>query len=156
MAPSPIPAGYTSVTPYLIVKDAARALDFYQQAFGAVELFRLADSSGKVGHAEMQVGNARFMLADEFPEMDVLGPQTRGGVTASILLYVEDVDTSFQKAVAAGAKIHRPLADQFYGDRSGTVVDPFGQQWTIASNREQVSPAEMQRRYEELMKGNSK
>lgn len=156
MALSPIPQGYHSVTPYLIVKDAARALEFYKQAFGAVELFRLADPTGKVGHAEMQFGDSRFMLADEFPEMNVLGPQTRGGVTASILLYVEDVDASFQKAVAAGAKIHRPLADQFYGDRSGTLLDPFGQQWTVASHKEEVSPAEMQRRYDEMMKGSSK
>jgi PhnB protein len=148
----PIPDGYYSITPYLIIKGAAQAIEFYKHAFGAVELFRLADPSGKVGHAEIKIGNSPVMMADEFPEMDILGPLTRGGVTGSILLYVEDVDARFQQAVAAGATIKRPLADQFYGDRSGTVTDPFGHQWTIATHKEEVSPEEMNRRYEEIMK----
>ena len=147
-----IPDGYHTATPYLIVRGAAQALDFYQAAFGATELYRLPDPSGRIGHAEIQIGDSRLMLADEFPEMGVRGPQSLNGTSVSILLYVEDVDARFQQAITAGATVTRPLKDQFYGDRSGTMTDPFGHQWTIATHKEDVSPEEMQTRYEAMMK----
>jgi PhnB protein len=146
MAAKPIPDGYTSVTPYLIVKGASRAIEFYNQAFGATELMRFADPGGKVGHAEIKIGNALIMLADEFPERDILGPESRGGTSVSFLLYVEDVDTQFDRTIAAGAKALRPVQDQFYGDRSGMVQDPFGHSWTIATHKEDLSLEELQRR----------
>ena len=147
-----IPDGYHTATPYLIVRGAAQALDFYEAAFGATELYRLPDPSGRIGHAEIQIGDSRLMLADEFPEMGVRGPQSLNGTSVSILLYVEDVDARFQQAITAGATVTRPLKDQFYGDRSGTMTDPFGHQWTIATHKEDVSPEEMQTRYEAMMK----
>jgi PhnB protein len=152
MAVKPIPDGYHSLTPYLIVKGAAPALDFYAKALGATELYRLADPSGKVGHAEMTVGDSHFMLADEFPEMGAVGPLAGTGHSVSFLLYVSDVDAAFARAVAAGAKAVRPVQDQFYGDRSGTLRDPFGHQWTLATHIEDVSPEEMQRRSAEMTK----
>jgi PhnB protein len=152
MAVKPIPDGYHTVTPYLVVKDAARALDFYKKAFGATELMRMADPSGKIGHAEIKIGNSPIMLADEFPDMGFRGPQSLGGTPVSILLYVEDVDSRFQQALAAGATTLKPLQDQFYGDRSGTVTDPFGHVWTIATHREDVPPEEMHKRMEAAMK----
>ena len=150
MSVKPIPDGYTTITPYLYIKGAARALDFYKNAFDAVELFRMADLAGRIGHAEIQIGNARIMLADEHPEMGVLSPLSLGGATSSILLYVENVDARFAQAVAAGGTALRPLADQFYGDRSGSLKDPFGHQWTIATHVEDVSPEEIQRRIEAM------
>jgi PhnB protein len=152
MAVKPIPDGYTTVTPYLYIRGAAKALEFYKQAFGARELFRLPGPDGKLGHAEMQIGNARIMMADEHPQMGARSPQMLGGVASSILLYVEDVDSRFQQAVAAGGKVVRPLTDQFYGDRSGTLEDPFGHVWTIATHKEDVSSAEMNKRMEAMMK----
>ena len=152
MAIKPIPEGHHTATPYLIVKGAARAIDFYKKAFGARELMRLAEPGGRVGHAEIQIGDSPIMLADEFPEMGILGPQSLGGSPVSILLYVEGVDTRFSQAIAAGAKVRRPVKDQFYGDRSGTLADPFGHVWTIATHREDVSAAEMQKRFEASMK----
>jgi PhnB protein len=152
MTVKPIPDGYSTATPYLIVKDAPRAIEFYKQAFGATELMRLAEPGGRVGHAEIQIGNARLMLADEFPEMGIRGPQALGGSPVTFLLYVEDVDARFRQAVAAGATVQRPLKDQFYGDRLGTVTDPFGHVWTIATHTEDVSPEEMEKRYEALQK----
>jgi len=152
MAAKPIPDGYHTATPYLIVRNGAKAIEFYQQAFGAVELFRMADPSGKVGHAEIKIGDSPIMLADEFPEMGAISPQTLGGVASSILLYVNDVDVSFPQAIAAGGTVKRPLADQFYGDRSGTLQDPFGHTWTIATHKEDIAPDEMQRRAEAMMK----
>jgi PhnB protein len=147
MAVQPIPNGYHTATPYLIVKGAAQAIDFYKQAFGAVELMRLADPSGKVGHAEIQIGDSPIMLADEHPEMGFRGPQALGGAAVSILLYVEDVDSRFSQAVAAGATVLRPVKDQFYGDRSGTLTDPFGHVWTIATHTEDVSAEEIEKRF---------
>ena len=152
MPVKPVPDGYSTVTPYLIVRDGAKALDFYKRAFGATELYRLAAPDGKVLHAEMQVGNARFMMADEVPQIGARSPQALGGSPVSILLYVPDVDARVQQATAAGAKIVRPVQDQFYGDRSGTLEDPFGHVWTVATHIEDVPPGEIQKRAEAMMK----
>jgi PhnB protein len=139
-----IPEGYHSITPYLIFKGAAAAIDFYKKAFEATELFRMPDASGtRIGHAELKIGDSHIMLADESPEMGYLSPQTLGGTPISILLYVEDVDRTVPRAVAAGAKLVRPIKDQFYGDRSGTLHDPFGHVWTIATHIKDVSLEEM-------------
>lgn len=150
MAVKPIPDGYHTVTPYLIVRGAAEALAFYTEAFGGVELFRMPMPGGRVGHAEVQLGDSRIMLADEFPEMGASSPQTIGGTAVHLCLYVPDADARFAKAVAAGAKVVRPLKDQFYGDRSGTVEDPFGHSWTIATHIEDVTPEEMDRRHQAM------
>jgi PhnB protein len=141
-----IPAGYHSVTPYLCVREAARALAFYRQAFGAREIMRLADASGRIAHAEMIIGNAPIMLADEFPDMDVRSPQAFGGSPVTIHLYVDDVDALADQAVAAGATVLMPVEDRFYGDRSGKLADPFGHVWMIATHKEDVPPEEIQRR----------
>lgn len=147
----PIPDGYHTATPYLIVKGAAQAIDYYKKAFGATELFRMADpSSGKVGHAEIKIGDSIIMLSDEHPEMGYKGPQSFGGTPVSIMLYVEDVDTVFNQAVAAGAKVQRPIEDKFYGDRSGSLDDPFGHCWHISTHKEDVPPEEMKKRAEKL------
>ena len=148
MAPQvkPVPDGYSNVTPYLVIKGAAAAIDFYKKAFGATELMRMPHPDGRIGHAELKFGDSHVMLADEFPEMNVVSPQTLGNSPVGLLLYVDDVDATFAKAVALGATVNKPLADQFYGDRTGTVVDPFGHKWTIATHKEDVSPEEMQRR----------
>ena len=145
MAVKPIPEGYTSVTPYLTVADAARALDFYRDAFGAQELFRLP-MNGKIGHAEIRIGNATVMLSDEWPEMQALGPNSRGGATSSFVIYTEDTDAAYRKAIAAGATADRAPADQPWGDRMGTVVDPFGHKWMLATHIEDVDPEELKRR----------
>lgn len=142
----PIPDGYGTVTPYLIVNGAARAIEFYKQAFGAQETFRMAGPDGRVGHAEIKIGNSHVMLADEHPEMNARGPQSFGGSPVSFVLYVADVDAQVERAVAAGAKLTRPVADQFYGDRTGGVEDPFGHAWYIATHVEDVPEDEMQRR----------
>jgi PhnB protein len=142
----PIPEGYHSVTPYLIIKGATQAIDFYKKAFGATELFRMPAPGGKIGHAEIKIGDSPIMLADEFPEMGHKSPQTLGGSPISIMIYVTDVDTVFKQAIAAGGKQQRPVKDQFYGDRSGTLEDPFGHVWHVATHKEDVSPEEMERR----------
>jgi PhnB protein len=147
MPAKPIPSGYHSITPHLIVHDAAGAIEFYQQAFGATELLRLSDGSGKVGHAELQIGDSRIMLADEHRDLGYLSPKSLGGVAASLLLYVSDVDAVLRQAEQASVTVVHPLADQFYGDRTVTVADPFGHQWTIATHQEDVSPEEVQRRF---------
>jgi PhnB protein len=152
MAVKPIPDGYHTVTPYMIVKGAAQALDFYKKAFGATELMRFPGPDGKVGHAEIRIGDSAIMLADEHPDMGARSPQSFGGSPVSILLYVKDVDTMAKQAIAAGAKVLKPVQDQFYGDRSGTFTDPFGHIWTIATHKEDVTPEEMQRRMQEMMK----
>jgi PhnB protein len=152
MAVRPVPDGYHTVTPYLIVKGAAQAIDFYKKAFGAVELMRIDAPGGKVGHAEIKLGDSPVMLADEFPEMGASSPQTIGGSPVGLLLYVPDVDAVFARAVSAGAKVLHPVADKFYGDRAGTVVDPFGHQWTVATHKEDVAPDELQRRAKAFMK----
>jgi PhnB protein len=146
MAVKPVPEGYHTATPYLVIKDAARAIEFYKKVFGATELMRMPDPSGKIGHAEIKIGDSPIMLADEFPDMGYRGPQALGGSPVSILLYVADVDAVFNKAVAAGAKVVKPLQNQFYGDRSGFIEDPFGHLWSVATHVEDVSPEEMERR----------
>ena len=152
MPVKPIPEGYHSVTPYLIVKGAAAAIDFYKRAFNATEIMRLGAPGGKIGHAEIQIGDSRIMLADEHPEMNASAPQSPGSSGVGICLYVEDVDTMVAQAIGAGAKVQRPLQDQFYGDRSATLEDPFGHVWTVATHIEDVSPDEIHRRMEEMMK----
>ncbi|MBL0313122.1 MAG: VOC family protein [Holophagaceae bacterium] len=142
----PIPEGYHSVTPYLIVHGAANALDFYKRAFGAVELFRMEAPEGRIGHAEIRIGDSHIMLADEHPEMGAKSPETLGGSPVSLMLYVQDVDQVFAQAVEAGAGVERPLADQFYGDRTGGLKDPFGHVWFVATHIEDVPPEELDRR----------
>jgi PhnB protein len=142
----PIPDGHNSVSPYLIVDGAARALDFYKKAFGATELYRLTAPDGKVGHAEVRIGDTLVMLADEHPDFGAHGPGHYKGSPISLHLYVEDVDTVVQRASAAGARVTRPVADQFYGDRRGTFEDPFGHTWHVASHVEDVSAEEIKRR----------
>jgi PhnB protein len=146
MRVKPIPDGYHSVTPYLYVKGAARAIEFYKRAFSAVERMRINQADGRVGHAEIQIGDSIIMLADEFPEMDARSPQSLGGSPVSIHLYVEDVDAVFGQALAAGAEVKRPIANQFYGDRLGGIQDPFGHTWWISTHKEDLSPEEIERR----------
>ncbi|HEV3182333.1 MAG TPA: VOC family protein [Steroidobacteraceae bacterium] len=152
MAIKAIPDGYRTATPYLIVKGAAEAIEFYKRAFGATEMLRMADPQGRVGHAEIKIGDSVIMLADEHPNMGYRSPRALGGSSVSILLYLEDVDAVFARAVKAGAKALRPVTNQFYGDRSGTLEDPFGHVWTIATHVEDVAPEEMKRRAEAAMK----
>jgi PhnB protein len=151
MAVRPIPEGYHSVTPYLIVSGAAAALEFYEKAFGAVEVLRIDAPDGKVGHAEVKIGDSHVMLADEFPDMGAASPKTVGGSPVGLLLYVPDVDAVFSRAVSAGATVRYPVNDKFYGDRAGTVVDPFGHQWTVATHKEDLSVEEVQRRAKAFM-----
>ena len=138
---------------YLRMRDAAKAIAFYEQAFGAVEKYRLCEPGGRVGHAELDFGGTTLMLSDEFPEFGIAGPQTLGGTSLSIHLHVDDADALIARAVAAGATVVRPAADQFYGERSGTVRDPFGHEWNIGHEIEKVTPEEMQRRYDAMSQG---
>ena len=140
-----IPDGYEGITPYLICKNAEAAIEFYKKAFGAIELVRIGEP-GMVGHAEMKIGNAIFMMADEFPDMGVVSPQTLGGTPVSLYIYVEDVDSFTEKAIAEGLKVLKPVSDQFYGDRSGRFEDPFGHHWGIATHKEDLTPEEMDER----------
>lgn len=142
----PIPEGYHTATPYLIVNGAANAIEFYKKAFGAKELFRMVQPDGKIGHAEIRIGDSAIMLADEVSERGYRSPQSLGGSPVSIHLYVEDVDAVFNQAVAAGAKVQRPVQDQFYGDRAGGVVDPFGHVWHLSTHKEDVAPEELKKR----------
>jgi PhnB protein len=155
MATKAIPEGYRTATPYLIIKGAAEAIDFYTRAFGATELLRMADPQGRIGHAEIKIGDSVIMLADEHPAMGYRGPRSLGGSSVSILLYLENVDGVFERAIKAGAKAQRAVADQFYGDRSGTLEDPFGHVWTVATHVEDVPAEELQRRAEAAMKAPS-
>jgi PhnB protein len=148
----PIPEGYHSVTPYLILSGAADAIEFYKSAFGAAEVMRMPAPGGKVGHAEVEIGGSRIMLADEYPDMGYRGPKAIGGTPVTLHLYVDDVDAVARQAVAAGAKELRPVKDQFYGDRSGSFEDPFGHVWHISTHKEEVPPDELKRRAEEAMK----
>jgi PhnB protein len=152
MPTKPIPDAYRAATPYLVVDGAAPAIDFYRAAFGATELVRLADPTGKVMHAELRIGNATLMLADEFPDMGYRSPKSYGGSPVSLLLYVEDVDAVFARAVAGGAIENMAVTDQFDGDRRGTLTDPFGHVWLLATKLEELSSEEMQRRFSALMK----
>ncbi|HEV7243131.1 MAG TPA: VOC family protein [Thermoanaerobaculia bacterium] len=146
MAVHHIPEGYHSVTPYLVIDGAAAALEFYKKAFGAVEVMRMSSPDGRIGHAEMKIGDSFIMLADEHPEMGHRGPKSIGGTPVGIMIYVENADALFQAALAGGATEFRPMEDQFYGDRSGSITDPFGHNWTIATHIEDVAPEEMERR----------
>jgi PhnB protein len=146
----------SEVYPYLRVHDAVAAIQFYENAFGARELFRLQEPSGRIGHAEMKIGPATIMLSDEYPQHGISGPRTLNGTTFSLHLHVDDVDAAFARAVEAGATIVRPLQNQFYGERSGTVRDPFGHEWLLGGHIEDVTPEEMQRRYTELMTKSNK
>jgi PhnB protein len=148
----PIPAGYSVVTPYLAIRGAAQAIEFYKQAFGAKELMRMPGPDGKLGHAEVKIGDSRIMLADEYESMSFLGPQTRGGTTVTIHLYVKDVDATVARASALGGKVVMPVADQFYGDRTGTIEDPFGHRWHVATHKVDVSKAELKKRAAEMSK----
>jgi PhnB protein len=147
-----IPEGPRAVTPYLAVKGGARALEFYTKAFGARETYRLAEPNGRIGHAEFEISGSPIMLSDEYPEMDVRGPETLGGSPVAIHVYVEDVDAFVARAAEHGAKIRRPVQDQFYGDRTAMLVDPFGHVWHVATRLENLSGADVKQRYDELMK----
>ena len=139
----PVPDNYPRIVPYLCVDDADAAIDFYRRVFGAVERMRMGEPDGRVGHAELQIGEAMIMLADEFPDMGIRSPKTIGGTPVTISMYVEDVDQVFGRAVEQGATSLRPVEDQFYGDRSGQFEDPFGHRWSVATHVEDVSPDEM-------------
>src|SRR5262245_18797778 len=153
MPAKPIPDGYHTVTPYLIIQGAAKAIEFYKRAFGATELLRLEGPGGSLGHAEIKIGDSPIMLADEHPQMGYRGTQALGGTPVSICLYVKDVDSLFAQAVAAGGKATRPVADQFYGDRAGTLNDPFGHDWTICTHKEDVPAEEINRRFQAMCQG---
>jgi len=153
MAVKPIPEGYHSLTPYLVVGDATKAIEFYKEAFGAEEVMRMAEPSGKVGHAELRIGDSMVMLADEHPEVDARSPESIGGSPVSLVLYVEDVDAVYERAVKAGGTAERPIKNEFYGDRAGLVRDPFGHGWHIHTTVEEVSPEEMMRRAEAAASG---
>ena len=154
--PNPIPPGYEGATPYLYIKGAAKALDFYKRAFGAKEEMRMEGPDGTIGHAEFSVGKARVMLSDEAPSMHALSPATIGGTAAGFLIYVPDVDAVFQQALKAGATQLSPVENKFYGDRMGTLKDPFGHQWYLGTHVEDVSPEEMGRRAAEMAKAGAK
>ena len=151
MPTKPIPDAYRAATPYVIVNGASRAIDFYKSAFSATELVRLADPKGRVMHAEIRIGNATLMLADEFPEMGYRSPESLGGSPVLLLLYVEDVDAIFAKAIAGGATETMAVADQFDGDRRGTLTDPFGHVWLLATKKQEVSIEELRRRFAQMM-----
>jgi len=155
MSVKPIPEGYHTATPYLIINGAADAIAFYQKAFGATELFRIPAPGGKIGHAEIKIGDSPIMLADEYADMGYKGPKALGGSAVSILIYVEEVDTVFNRAVDAGATVKEAVSDKFYGDRIGTLIDPFGHVWHVATHKEDVSPEEMQARVQALSAGTS-
>ncbi len=152
MTVKPIPDGYHSVTPYLSIKGAAEAIEFYKRAFSATELFRLVAPSGEIGHAEIKIGDSPIMLADPCEEGAFRSPQSLGGSSVGIHVYVEDVDALFAQAVDAGAKAVRPVQDQFYGDRTGTLEDPFGHVWFLATHKEDLTPEEINKRAEALFK----
>ncbi|MFN0177783.1 MAG: VOC family protein [Gemmatimonadales bacterium] len=148
---NPIPQGHSPLVPQLTMKNSAKAMAFYQAAFGATEDFRLLEPSGKVGHIELRIGGAVLTMADEYPDFGCLSPATIGGSPVRLQLYVADVDAAVDRAVKAGATLVRPLRDEFYGDRTATVADPFGYTWNLASRCEEISPAEMQARWDQVM-----
>jgi PhnB protein len=151
MAAKPIPEGYHTVSPYLAVEDAARAIDYYTRAFGAKELVRMDGPGGTIAHAELQVGDSRIMLSDPFPQGSTRPPRELGGTSVSVLMYVEDVDAVVKQAVDAGATVAMEVADQFWGDRFGTITDPFGHVWSIATHVEDVPPDEIAERAKAAM-----
>ncbi|QNP41250.1 VOC family protein [Lysobacter solisilvae (ex Woo and Kim 2020)] len=151
MSVNPIPEGYRSVNAYLIVDDAAKAIDFYERAFGAEELYRLP-MGDKIGHAEIRIGDTQLMLSDEWPDMQALGPNKRGGATASFVIYGPDADAAWDRAIKAGAKADRPVKEEFWGDRMGTVIDPFGHKWSLGTHVRDVGPEEMKKAMQEWSK----
>jgi PhnB protein len=151
MGVQPIPEGYHSLTPYLAVEDASKAIEFYKDAFGADELLRMPGPDGKIAHAELQIGDSKLMLSDPFPQSDVRPPSERGGPTGSIFMYVEDVDATFDQAQRAGAEVVSELEDMFWGDRFGTLSDPFGHVWSVATHKEDLSEEEMAERSKAAM-----
>ncbi len=153
MAVNPVPEGYPRVSPYLCVDGASAAIDFYSQVFGATERMRMPSPDGKIGHAELQIGDSLIMLSDEWPDMDQRGPRSIGGTPVTLSVYVDDVDAVFDRAVTAGATPLRPVENQFYGDRTGYFEDPFGHRWSVATHVEDVSPDEMARRAAAAMGG---
>lgn len=148
-----VPDDARPLSPYLIVRGASQAIAFYTEVFGARELFRLAEPSGKIGHAELSIGGSKIMIADEYPDFGALSPIAVGGTPVALHLYVDDVDAVAQRAISAGATSLRPVKDEFFGDRTGLVADPFGHRWHLASRREDVSPAEMQERWNRALQG---
>jgi PhnB protein len=151
MATQPVPEGYHTVTPYLAVEDAARAIEFYTRAFGAKETVRMDAPGGKIGHAELEIGDSHIMLSDPFPQASTKPPKELGGTSVSVMMYVEDVDAAFKQAVDAGATVTMELADMFWGDRFGSVTDPFGHSWSLAMHVEDVPPEEMAERAKAAM-----
>jgi PhnB protein len=151
MAVKPIPEGYNTLTAYLAVEDADRAIEFYKDAFGAEELFRMPAPDGRIGHAELQIGDSKLMLSDPFPQSNVRPPSERGGATASIFMYCEDVDSAFEQAKKAGATVEMELENMFWGDRFGTLVDPFGQVWSLSQHVEDLTPEEIAERSKAAM-----
>lgn len=151
----PIPEGYHSLTPYLVIDGAAQALEYYKKAFGATELFRM-EHEGKIAHAEMKIGDSPFMLSDEHPEQGFKGPKSLGGSAVGLMIYVDDCDAVFKQAIAAGGTETKPLQDQFYGDRSGSLKDPFGHIWTVSTHKEDVSPEEIDKRLAAMAAGGNK
>jgi len=152
MSVKTIPDGYHSVTPYLSIKGADAAIEFYRKAFDAIELFRLTMPGGIIGHAEIQIGSSRIMVADPCDDVSFGDPKTLGGSTVGLYVYVNDVDAMYSQAVAAGAKIVNPVEDQFYGDRTGTIEDPYGHRWFLATHKEDLTPEELNKRAEALFK----
>jgi len=155
MAVKPIPEAYHTVTPYLIIEGATEAIEFYKQAFGAKELFRFSAPEGKIGHAEIKIGDSPIMLADAYPDMGYNGPKSLGGSPVSLMIYVENVDTVFNQAVQAGATVKEAVSDKFYGDRLGSLIDPFGHIWHVSTHKEDVSLEEMERRAKAASAGSS-
>ena len=155
MAVKPIPEGYHSVTPYLIIEGAGEAIEFYQKAFGAKELLRFPTPDGKIGHAEIKIGDSPIMLADAYPAMGYNSPKSLGGSPVSLMIYVEKVDTVFNQAVQAGATVKEAVTDKFYGDRSGSLIDPFGHVWHVSTHTEDVSMEEMEKRAKAASAGSS-
>jgi len=155
MAVKPIPEAYHTVTPYLIIEGAAAAIEFYKKAFGAKELFRFPAPEGKIGHAEIKIGDSPIMLADAYPDMGYNGPKSLGGSPVSLMIYVENVDTVFNQAVEAGATVKEAVSDKFYGDRIGSLIDPFGHVWHVSTHKEDVSLEEMEKRAKAASAGSS-
>jgi PhnB protein len=147
----PVPEGYHTVTPYLVLDNAAQAIEYYKRAFGAKEIVRMDGPPGKIGHAELKIGDSMLMLADEMPGSSGRSPKSLGGTTTGVFLYVEDVDATFNQAVAAGAKTEMPPTDMFWGDRFGKLIDPFGHSWALATHKEDVAPDEMKKRSQAAM-----
>jgi len=149
---SPVPASFHTITPQLTVRDAARAMDFYKRAFGAREVMRMASPDGKIMHAELKIGDSLFFLGDEFPESGCRSPQSLGGTSASLHVYVPNVDAAFKRAVDAGAEARMPVSDMFWGDRYGKVADPFGHEWGLATHKEDLTPSQQKKRAEAFFK----